>query len=293
MKIYLAGQFENDNDWRYDIVRGLKGNSPFTTYGLNWQCWGHLPNAVFGCLDYVGPFESYPDGFSADLHKVAIEKADFVFAWKPAVTDEFDIFTSVELAFAGGANRIVGTGETESYEGRALWFSESISSFCSRPFIGDSPANALKDFIKEASKSINIGQRLNFVNSNKVAQGLFGDDLQRAGYVYLIKADTGHYKIGRSKNIPERMKLFAVKLPFDFEIVHIFPCEDMYRAERELHLIHAKDRTNGEWFALGNKDVEILKSVHRFEQGNFMLSDGYGMPELWERLPGDYRNDPF
>ena len=110
-----------------------------------------------------------------------------------------------------------------------------------------------------------------------------------SGYIYIIKAETGEYKIGRSKNVPRRMSLFAVKLPFDFEIIHTFPCFDMVEAERQLHYIYRLRRIRGEWFDLSKMDVTVLKSIHSFIQyGEFQKTDEdgcmYGMPELWAYL---------
>lgn len=122
----------------------------------------------------------------------------------------------------------------------------------------------------------------------------------REGYVYIIKAETGECKIGRSKNLPERMRLFAVKLPFDFEIIHTFPCDDAIEAERQLHFIYRHRRIRGEWFNLTKMDVTVLKSIHNFiECGEFQKADEdgrlYGMPELWAYLPDDWndRQNPY
>lgn len=83
----------------------------------------------------------------------------------------------------------------------------------------------------------------------------------KRGYIYIIKADTGHYKIGRSYNVPKRMRLFAVKLPFGFEIINYFPTDDMYKAERDLHLLFKEKRANGEWFLLSDQNAEFLEAL--------------------------------
>lgn len=115
------------------------------------------------------------------------------------------------------------------------------------------------------------------------------------GYVYIIKSETGHYKIGRSVNVPSRMRLFAVKLPFDFEIIHVFPCSDMAQAEKELHLIFRDKHQRGEWYNLTNQDEAILRRIDSFNNhGEFQKLDRdghlWGMPELWTKLP-DWKRD--
>jgi len=97
--------------------------------------------------------------------------------------------------------------------------------------------------------------------------------MDRPGYIYIIKADTGHYKIGRSNNIPRRMSLFAVKLPFDFEIIHTFPCDDAIEAERILHDAYRQRgfHVKGEWFNLTDRELYPITQVGRFESGKYYI----------------------
>ncbi len=83
----------------------------------------------------------------------------------------------------------------------------------------------------------------------------------RDGYVYLMKGANGTYKIGRSKNPIDRMKMFGVHLPFEIEPVCIIKSEDHVSLEKELHAMFADFRVNGEWFKLADDDVEYIKSL--------------------------------
>lgn len=87
----------------------------------------------------------------------------------------------------------------------------------------------------------------------------------RSGYVYVIcdYERTGEYKIGRSKNWEKRLQKFEVKLPFKFYVVTVIPCQDMFKAERQLHKQYADKRTNGEWFACADEDIEEIKKIER------------------------------
>ena len=87
---------------------------------------------------------------------------------------------------------------------------------------------------------------------------MINDDELRPGYIYIIRADTGHYKIGRTKNVGTRMNFFRVQLPFKFDLVLTFPVADMYRAESLLHDLCSPLRVNGEWFELSNEHVNYL-----------------------------------
>ncbi|MEY6431239.1 GIY-YIG nuclease family protein [Thioalkalicoccus limnaeus] len=88
--------------------------------------------------------------------------------------------------------------------------------------------------------------------------GSFGKASDAAGYVYLIRSLYG-YKIGKTKRMKERARLFSVKLPFDFEIAHYAWCADYHRAETILHRRYGHKRLNGEWFSLDHADVEEIK----------------------------------
>lgn len=81
------------------------------------------------------------------------------------------------------------------------------------------------------------------------------------GYVYLIEAETGQYKIGRSKNPPNRLRAIGVKMPFKVEIIHTIQTNDMYSLEINLHQRFADKRVNGEWFALSQDDVDYIKGL--------------------------------
>jgi hypothetical protein len=79
------------------------------------------------------------------------------------------------------------------------------------------------------------------------------------GYVYLLRSEHGH-KIGRTRQIEQRMSAFGLQLPFPVELIHTIACEDMYQAERELHNRFAHLRINGEWFNLSLEHVQWLLS---------------------------------
>lgn len=84
----------------------------------------------------------------------------------------------------------------------------------------------------------------------------------RSGFVYLIQAPDGSFKIGRSKNVRDRVKTFNVKLPFDVEFLHLIETEDMYALEKSLHRRFASKRLRGsEFFQLSSRDVDYICSL--------------------------------
>lgn len=81
------------------------------------------------------------------------------------------------------------------------------------------------------------------------------------GYVYLLLAESGHYKIGRTSDPENRAKTFGVKLPFRVEYECVIKTNEMVGLEKELHKKFDAKRIDGEWFALSNDDVEYIKSL--------------------------------
>lgn len=84
------------------------------------------------------------------------------------------------------------------------------------------------------------------------------------GFVYLVRSISGHYKIGRSRDIEDRVRTFSVKLPFEVSLDHVIECDDYFAAETSLHRRYADKRVNGsEFFALTPADVTAIKSIER------------------------------
>jgi hypothetical protein len=78
------------------------------------------------------------------------------------------------------------------------------------------------------------------------------------GYIYVIKSKHG-YKIGKSRNLKDRTRLFEVKLPFPIELEMSGWAHDYSNMERRLHNLFASKRLEGEWFNLDSTDLERLR----------------------------------
>lgn len=100
-----------------------------------------------------------------------------------------------------------------------------------------------------------------------VAAGLM-EPIPTAGYVYLLHADTGHYKIGFSRDPQKRLKDLDVG-PMNITLIHSIPADDMANAELRLHQMLEAKRWKGEWFALNEDDVHFIKALKKYVSGNF------------------------
>lgn len=285
MKIYLAGKIAR-YDWRHRIVDGLSyaqaATAEFSGHDVEnlvlHKEWPFLEGAIFNEHDYTGPFfigqqpshvvfhgrdthgvglgnpspwagvwapdeyEKSPpsdDIDTADLtqarrHTVrlclnAILRSDVVFAWMDSSTA---YGTLVELGFALAHRKPIWWAQrAENIDMDDLWF---IRVAAREVIQGDDPATLLRTLLdKHAPKP--------------------------TGYVYLLKSGD-HYKIGKSKNVDQRVTQISPRTPLPVELLHSIGSNDMSWLEAQLHSKYAQYRTNGEWFALPSDAVEWITS---------------------------------
>jgi len=79
------------------------------------------------------------------------------------------------------------------------------------------------------------------------------------GFVYVLQAGE-FYKIGRSRNVDNRIMQLSTIPPFELELVCAIATDDMYELEKLLHERFDNRRVRGEWFALTEEDVTWLKT---------------------------------
>jgi hypothetical protein len=80
----------------------------------------------------------------------------------------------------------------------------------------------------------------------------------RGGYVYVLESAYG-FKVGRTRSLPDRMRAFAVRLPFTYTIPLCVWFRNSIDAESRYHRLFAPRRINGEWFDLSPADVDRLR----------------------------------
>lgn len=81
------------------------------------------------------------------------------------------------------------------------------------------------------------------------------------GFVYFIKEDyAGRIKIGKTKDINQRLDTFNVKLPFNVTLIHVIESNNYHYTEKLFHILFQLKRVNGEWFELNDGDINWIKS---------------------------------
>jgi hypothetical protein len=82
--------------------------------------------------------------------------------------------------------------------------------------------------------------------------------LERAGAVYVLRADNGLVKIGCSRDVVSRVRALQTMSPVPIQLVHVFE-HDQYRAlESALHRQYHHRRRQGEWFELDDDELRAL-----------------------------------
>lgn len=82
------------------------------------------------------------------------------------------------------------------------------------------------------------------------------------GFVYVLRSDAGYYKIGRARDVAARIKGIAVFVPFAITTIHVIKTDNMFKLERGFHRAYdqAGKRIRGEWYALTEDDIDLLRS---------------------------------
>lgn len=80
------------------------------------------------------------------------------------------------------------------------------------------------------------------------------------GFIYVIKGEKDFFKIGKTRNLQQRLQLFDVLLPFPVTRVHSAKYQNYSQIEKELHQHFSANRINGEWFRLSESDIEFIKN---------------------------------
>lgn len=81
------------------------------------------------------------------------------------------------------------------------------------------------------------------------------------GYVYFLRETfTNTIKIGKSGSVADRISALSAQLPFEVKEEFIIKTNFQDQLEYLFHQIFDHKRVKGEWFALSDEDVHLVKS---------------------------------
>ncbi len=126
---------------------------------------------------------------------------------------------------------------------------------------------SISDLITDSERSLFRGEwrrrKLEWWEPRDDEGTIFADGNGTFGYVYIIYVPTGHYKVGYSQYLGERLKHFSVQMPFEIELIHSFPCDDALNTEGRLHKWLKQHHVQGEWFSIPEDKVIKLKRIKK------------------------------
>ena len=96
---------------------------------------------------------------------------------------------------------------------------------------------------------------------------------KKVGFTYLI-ASGGLHKIGITGDLDQRLATFRRSGMPRFTLEHHFASDDCRGSEIILHNRYADTRAHGEWFRLTEKEVDAIRTIAAFRDGQFLDAQG-------------------
>jgi hypothetical protein len=92
------------------------------------------------------------------------------------------------------------------------------------------------------------------------SRGLTAGESKVIGYVYFIQHQkSGLVKIGRTKHLERRVAIFTKRFQSSIKLIHSIQTLNYEKIELAFHRYFCSKRKMGEWFALGEADIDKIK----------------------------------
>jgi hypothetical protein len=149
---------------------------------------------------------------------------------------------------------------------RAGYSKKTAYSIGQRNLKFENVQQALNERIAEMSKLSQDGTKI-LMQRLQQNLGVFRENIQgRNGVVYLLQADNGLVKIGKTVNFQRRFAMLNTQLPYALTVLWLIDCSDCCAIEASLHRRFLSKRVKGEWFLLSDEDIEQVKQEYGFIQ---------------------------
>lgn len=114
--------------------------------------------------------------------------------------------------------------------------------------------------VRSSRTQSRVGSRSGLAPERFVPAELVGEptDAPRGGYVYVLESAYG-CKVGRTRNLPQRLRAFGVKLPIAYAVRLCAWFDDHVEAESRYHALFRDKHVNGEWFSLDSEDIDLIR----------------------------------
>jgi hypothetical protein len=92
-----------------------------------------------------------------------------------------------------------------------------------------------------------------------IPEGKIDDDISGWGYLYLLRANSGKYKIGYTADLARRINELQIANAGKIKLIDYAIALGTRAIEQDIHKHFAHKRVRGEWFQLSKQDVEALR----------------------------------
>lgn len=301
MKFYFAGKIGRDDwrhSMVLGLREGLKTSGArlytqvddeYGSYGPGLAVmpdeWPILRGAVLGQHDYVGPFfmptqygKRQVSVHGAGQHGMGIADDSMCIESGTVTQDVYDIVSSNHGAMSNEQTRerIVALCLKSILKADAVFvWMDSPSAYGTLVELGFALAHSKPIWWAQPIKSYDhiISSDFWFIQTAAEmsteapdAKTAFEQLLARKfhaqinGYVYVLRSGD-FIKIGKSKQVDQRVTQISPKTPMPVTLLHSIACEDMSQVEAALHRRYAHYRTNGEWFLLPQEELSWLLTI--------------------------------
>jgi hypothetical protein len=115
-------------------------------------------------------------------------------------------------------------------------------------------------FLKDGELEVNIDYA-HSVSSKIKEKTVMQEYMSDPGYVYFLESEFG-WKIGKTRDLKRRFRIFDVKLPFTFAVRYCIKTHQMNDLEKYFHTFFKNNNINGEWFLIRSEDIiECVSSM--------------------------------
>jgi hypothetical protein len=92
------------------------------------------------------------------------------------------------------------------------------------------------------------------------------NSLNSTGYLYVIKASNGLYKIGVASGVQARFAGIASMSPLPVELVHMHYAVGVTRIEIQLQERFKESHSHYEWFRLSESDLHLIAELYPYTE---------------------------
>jgi len=130
------------------------------------------------------------------------------------------------------------------------WFSKSLIEYKKTGIASDRLKRKILSQIKELKEKHTAGLCIKKTNI-----------VSKSGFIYVLKSKN-LYKIGRAKNIKERIRTYETENPFGVDVLLQVRVNNYIEEESILLNRFREKQVRGEWFALNKKDINMIKKMY-------------------------------